>query len=388
VSDERHTVTPETRSIPIAVPAVGEEEWQALREPLESGWLTQGPKVAAFEAAFADRHAVDHAIATTSCTTALHLALAALGIGPGDEVIVPAFTWVATANVVVYCGATPVFVDVEPSTYNIDPADVARKVTPRTRAVIPVHLFGLCADMDRLQGVLPDGVAVLEDAACAAGAAYMGRTAGGLGDAAAFSFHPRKSITTGEGGMVTTNDPDLAGRARTLRDHGASISEEQRHHGPAPYLLPEFHELGFNYRMTDLQAAVGLVQLGKLDGFVEERDRWAHWYMRELSDLGWLQMPEIPSSYSHAWQAFVTVVGDDAPAPRNEIMQRLQERGVSTRPGTHAVTELAVYRERLGLAPGEFPVAAALQDSTMALPLHNRMTEEDYGYVAERLHEL
>lgn len=376
------------RQIPIALPSTGEEEWRALREPLETGWLTQGPKVKAFEEAFARRHQVSHALATTSCTTALHLALAALGIGPGDEVIVPAFTWVATANAVLYCGATPVFVDVEPHTYNIDPELAAAAVTPRTKAAIPVHLFGLCADMDALRAGLPKHVALVEDAACAAGAAYKGRPAGGLGAAACFSFHPRKSITTGEGGMLTTDDAALAARAEVLRNHGASVPEEARHRGPQPYLLPDFDELGFNYRMTDLQAAVGLVQLGKLDGFIAERDRWARWYMEELAAVGWLRPPALPNGFSHAWQAFVTVVQDDAPAPRNELMARLQAKGVSTRPGTHAVTELGYYRQRFGLTPGRFPVAARLQAQTMALPLHNRMTADDYAYVVEALKSL
>jgi perosamine synthetase len=375
---------PAVRTIPIARPSLGEEEWQACREPLLSGWLTQGPKVAEFERRFADRHGVAHGVATTSCTTALHLALAARGIGPGDEVIVPAFTWVATANVVRFCGATPVFADVDPVTYNIDPEQVAALLSPRTRAVIPVHLFGLCADMDAIRGAVPQDVFVLEDAACAAAATYHGRSAGSLGDAAAFSFHPRKSITTGEGGMVTTNDELLADRARMLRNHGASVSEEDRHRGPQPFLLPDFDEVGFNYRMTDLQAAVGLVQLEKLDGFVEERRRWAAWYAQELEAVSWLAPPSVPPGYGHGWQSFVTVVGDDAPAMRDTLMTTLQERGVSTRPGTHAVTELGAYRPW----NGRFPVAARLQARTMAIPLHNRMTEDDFQYVVDELRRL
>ncbi|MEO1182566.1 MAG: aminotransferase class I/II-fold pyridoxal phosphate-dependent enzyme, partial [Cyanobacteria bacterium J06636_28] len=193
----------ERRNIPISLPSTGEEEWQALQEPLSTGWLTQGPKVAAFESKFAERHGVKCAIATTSCTTALHLILTALGIGPGDEVIVPAFTWVSTANVVLYCGATPVFVDVDPQTCNIAIDQVAAKITGRTKAIIPVHLFGRCVDIDALTAAAPD-ILLVEDAACAAGAAYQGRAAGSLGIAGAFSFHPRKSITTGEGGMITT----------------------------------------------------------------------------------------------------------------------------------------------------------------------------------------
>src|SRR5262245_40904082 len=208
------------RKIAISKPLTGDEEWHAVREPLVSGWLTQGPKVAAFERGFAELCGTKHALATTSCTTGLHLALAALGIGPGDEVIIPAFTWVATANVVIHCGATPVLVDVDGTTFNIDPARIAAAVTPRTRAVMPVHQFGLCADWDAIAAAAP-GIPLIEDAACAAGATYRGRPAGTLGMAAAFSFHPRKVITTGEGGMLTTDDDHTAERARALRSHGA-----------------------------------------------------------------------------------------------------------------------------------------------------------------------
>jgi dTDP-4-amino-4,6-dideoxygalactose transaminase len=375
-----------SRQIQISLPSTGDDEWHATREPLTSGWLTQGPKVAAFEKAFAERHAVKHALATTSCTTGLHLILAAMGIGPGDEVIVPAFTWVDTANVVLYCGATPVFADVQRDTCNIDPADVARKLSPRTKAVIAVHLFGLCADMDALRAVLPANVPIIEDAACASGASYRGTPAGGLGLAAAFSFHPRKSITTGEGGMVTTQDAALAATADQLRNHGASISEEQRHKGPKPYLLAEFNLLGFNYRMTDLQGAVGLVQLAKLDRFIDERDRWANWYMEQLAGIAWLRMPQRPVNGKHAWQAFVTTVDPErAPLPRNQIMEQLQQQGIATRPGTHAVHLLGYYRERFGLQPDDLPGARDCDANTMAIPLHNRMGADDYAYVAEAL---
>ena len=372
--------------IQISLPGTGEEEWQALREPIMSGWLTQGPKVAAFEKAFAERHGVAHALATTSCTTALHLILAALDCGPGDEVIVPAFTWIATANVVLYCGATPVFADVDPVTFNIDPADVARKVTARTKAVIPVHLFGLCADIPALRNILPSHVWIIEDAACAAGARLGEIHAGALGDAAAFSFHPRKSITTGEGGMVTTNDAALAAKCDKLRNHGAEISEEQRHRGPRPYVLPDFNLLGFNYRMTDLQGALGVVQLGKLDAYIEQRQRFADIYRRELSGVNWLRLPAEPKTGRHAWQAYVIYVDPAAaPRPRNEIMEYLQARGIATRPGTHAVHMLGYYRERFGLRPQDFPGARACGDNTMAIPLHNRMTADDCAYVVEAL---
>lgn len=379
----------EKRNIAISLPSTGEEEWQAAREPLMTGWLTQGPKVAAFEEAFAKRHQVPHALAVTSCTTGLHLALAGLDIGPGDEVIVPTFTWIATANVVLYCGATPVFVDIDPLTYNLDISQVAAKVTDKTRAVIAVHLFGRCLDIDALRAVLPAQVAIIEDAACAAGADWKGRPAGSLGDAAAFSFHPRKSVTTGEGGMVTTSNPELAERMSQLRSHGASLSEEQRHLGPRPYLLPEFNLLGFNYRMTDLQGAIGLVQLGKLDGFIDERARWAQYYCEQLADIDWLRLPTTPEGSRHGWQAFVTYIDPQkAPMPRNDMMEILQAKGISTRPGTHAVHMLAYYRERFGLKPEDFPGARDCNDHTMAIPLHNRMSEEDYAYVVEAIRQL
>lgn len=377
------------RVIQISLPSTGEEEWQACRQPLMTGWLTQGPQVAAFEKAFSARHGVAHALATTSCTTGLHLILVAMGIGPGDEVIVPAFTWVATANVVLYCGATVVFVDIDRVTNNIDPVDLARKLTSRTRAVIAVHLFGLCADMDAIRAVLPAGVRIIEDAACAAGASYKGKAAGSMGDAAAFSFHPRKSITTGEGGMVTTNDDSLAETATMLRNHGAAISEEQRHKGPRPYLLPEFNLLGFNYRMTDLQGAVGLAQLTKLDRFIKERQQFADYYRESLADISWLRMPVFPKDGTHAWQAFVTYV-DPAKAPmsRNKIMERLQAAGISTRPGTHAVHLLGYYRDRFQIKPEDFPAARDCDANTMAIPLHNQMTQKDYEYIVDILHEI
>ncbi len=375
-----------TRRIQIALPSLDDEEWHATREPLLSGWLTQGPKVKTFEKNFAERHAVPHALAVTSATTGLHLALAAQGIGPGDEVLVPAFTWVATANVILYCGATPVFVDVDPATFNIDVADLERRITRRTRAAIPVHLFGLCADIDAIRAVLPKDAFVLEDGACAAGAAYKGRHAGALGDAAVFSFHPRKSITTGEGGMLTTADTALATRAEMLRNHGASVSEEVRHHGPKPYLMPEFNLLGFNYRMTDLQAAVGIVQLGKLDRFIDERARGAAFYRERLGHLNWLRLPDEPPDGRHAWQAFVCRIDPDrAPVSRNELMERLEAVGIATRPGTHAVHMLGYYRDRFGFSPDDFPGARDADRQSLAIPLHNRMDDEDYAYVAQEI---
>lgn len=372
----------EKRVIQIAVPTTGDEEWQALREPLNSGWITQGPKVTAFENRFAEIHGASHALAVTSCTTGLHLILAGLGIGPGDEVIVPAFTWVSTANVILYCGATPVFVDVEADTHNISVSEVAKAVTSKTKAVMAVHLFGLCADIDGLRSVLPAHVKIIEDAACAAGASYKGQMAGTLGDAAAFSFHPRKSITTGEGGMVTTNDAALGEVMNKLRNHGAEISEEQRHHGPRPYILPEFNFLGYNYRMTDLQGAVGVVQIEKLQTLIAERQKWARYYVQALEEIDWLSMPVGAGEMHHALQAFVTRIHPDkAPMSRNDIMDKLMSLGIATRPGTHAVHMLGYYQQSFGFHEDDFPNAKLSDTQSMAIPLHNKMNQEDFDHV-------
>ena len=378
----------EKRNIPISLPVTGEDEWQATKEPLMTGWITSGPKVREFEQLFAEKHQVKHAFAVTSATTALHLALVALGVVKGDEVIVPAFTWVATANVVLYCGASVVFVDVDPTTFNLDPLDLKDKITSKTKVIIPVHLFGLCADMDAIKEIAP-GIPLVEDAACAAGATYKGKFAGGLGDVGCFSFHPRKSITTGEGGMITTNDDEIADRVTKLRNHGAEISEEQRHHGAKPYMLPDFNMLGFNYRMTDLQGAVGVVQIKKLDAFISERNEWANYYKEELKGTEWLRLPSFNCDYKPGWQSFVVSVDETkAPYSRNEIMEKLQEEGVSARPGTHAVHMLNYYRDLMAIKADDFPGAKAANDYSMAIPLHNRMVKEDYEYIVAKLKAL
>ena len=369
------------RIIPISLPVTGQEEWEALKEPLMSGWLTSGPKVREFEQLFAERHGVKHALAVTSATTALHLALVALDIKEGDEVIVPAFTWVSTANVVLYCGAKVVFVDIDPFTFNINPEDLSKRITSKTKAIIPVHLFGLCADMDKIKEIAGN-IPLIEDGACAAGASYKGTPAGGLGTIGCFSFHPRKSVTTGEGGMITTNDDKLAEIMGMLRNHGASISEEQRHHGAKPYMLPDFNALGYNYRMTDLQGAVGVVQIKKLDQFINEREKWANFYTKELDSIPWLRTPKHGADYKHGWQSFVTFVDESkSPASRNEIMELLQQQGISTRPGTHAVHMLNFYKEKFNIQPSDYPGAQAANNYSMSIPLHNRMVAEDFDYV-------
>ena len=368
--------------IQIASPSFGEEELIAIQDPIKTGWLTQGKHVKEFEDNFAAIHDVKYALATSSCTTALHLMLAAADIGPGDEVIVPSFTWVSTANSVLYCGATPVFVDIDLDTFNISLEETLKKVTPRTKAVIAVDLFGLCVDIKLFKEKLGPDILVFEDAACAAGASLNGNMAGSLSHAAAFSFHPRKSITTGEGGMLTTQNSELAKIAEKMRNHGAEISEEERHNGPSPYLLPEFNLLGFNYRMTDLQGAIGTAQLNKLDSFIKERNQISDYYLENLSEVKWLSLPMKPKNGVHAWQSYVTRVSHSSGMKfRNSVMESLEKNGIATRPGTHAIHLLGYYANRFGFKPVDFPNSLIASETSMAIPLHNQLSISDQKFV-------
>lgn len=377
------------REIQIAQPTTGEEEWQAVKDSIISGWLTQGPKVRQFEKSFSEKYKIKHTLAVSSCTSGLHLALAAMGVGPGDEVIVPAFTWVSSANAVLYCGATPVFVDVSIDNFNIDINQIAKKITDKTKAIIPVHLFGLCVDIDLIKSIIPNNIKILEDAACAAGAIYKDKYAGTLGDISSFSFHPRKSITTGEGGMVATQNSYYYELMDQMRNHGATVSEEERHNGSKPYILPDFNLLGFNYRMTDLQGSIGMVQLEKLKSLIKERSKWAKWYNEKLSDIKWLKLPQEPNNGKHGWQSYVTYVEPNlSPFPRNQVMEKLKEMGISSRPGTHAVHMLSFYQNRFGIKPSDYPGAKACYENSMAIPLHNQMVKEDYEYIVSALRNI
>lgn len=375
--------------IQIASPSFGEEELIAIQDPIKTGWLTQGKHVKQFEDNFAVMHDVKYGLATSSCTSALHLMLAAAGIGPGDEVIVPSFTWVSTANSVLYCGATPVLVDIDLDTFNISLEETLKKVTSKTKAVIAVDLFGFCVDIKLFIEKLGPEILVFEDAACAAGASLNGNMAGSLSHAAAFSFHPRKSITTGEGGMLTTQSTELAKIAEKMRNHGAEISEEERHKGPAPYLLPNFNLLGFNYRMTDLQGAIGIAQLNKLDSFIKERDQMTLLYSEGLSDIEWLSLPTKPANGIHAWQSYVTrIKHSDGVKFRNYVMESLEKNGIATRPGTHAIHLLGYYAKRFGFKQSDFPNSLIASETSMAIPLHNQLSISDQKFIVNIIRNL
>tara|TARA_R110002096_G_scaffold79868_3_gene187539 strand:- start:4425 stop:5426 length:1002 start_codon:yes stop_codon:yes gene_type:complete len=323
----------------------------------------------------------------------MHLAVAALDLGPGDEVILPAFTWIATANVIEHQGATPVFCDIDPVTFNIDVAQIEGLITEKTVGILPVHLFGLAADMDPIMAIArKHGLWVVEDAACGFGATYGGQHVGHFGNAGAFSFHPRKAITTGEGGMVTTGDEALATKIQQLRDHGAVLSDLQRHLGPKPYLLADHIHAGYNQRMTDIQGALGAAQMDRAAAIITERRALAAGFDRALEDLDWLRTPTVADGFGHGYQSYPCmfrpndITADTVEtinAERNAWMEELQARGVSTRPATHAVHMLSFYAEKYGLTPEVFPMAYAANHCSISLPLFHGMEAEEQAYVIE-----
>lgn len=391
-------------NIPIARTSLTEAEINSVLEPLRSGWLVQGPKVREFEEKWSAFTGAEHSIAVTSCTTGLHLSLAALGIQPGDEVIVPAFTWIATANVVEHLGGTVVFCDIDLDTFNIDPAKIEARITAKTRAILPVHLFGLAANMDTINATAKQHkLWVVEDAACGFGSRYQGQHVGSLGNTGCFSFHPRKAITTGEGGMITTQSAELADKLRRLRDHGAAMSDLQRHLGAKPYLLADHPDAGYNQRMTDFQAALGSAQMDRAADIVAERQRLAARYDQAFADLEWLQTPTKRQGDAHGYQSYPCLFQPERAkaaaqsantaeikainTARNSWMEQLQQQGISTRPATHAVHMLAFYSQKYQLKPEDFPNAFAANDCSISLPLFHGMTEAEQDVVIDRVLE-
>jgi dTDP-4-amino-4,6-dideoxygalactose transaminase len=375
--------TQKKMSVPITKPALTEEEARAPYESIKSGWVTQGPKVAEFEKAVAAYVGAKHGVATTSCTTGLHLALATIGIGPGDEVIVPSFTFIASANAILYTGATVVFCEVDPRTFNADPADIEKRITKKTKAIMPVDQIGLGCDIDAINDIAKrHGIDVVEDAAPTIGGTYKGRRVGSNAHQTVFSFHPRKVITTGEGGMITTDDEALADKARKLRAHAMSVSDLDRHKAERP-ILEEYHELGFNYRMTDIQASIGLVQIRRLDELLRVRVAKADRYGRELADLKKVRTPYTPPYATHTYQSYCLDL--DRSVDRDDLMARLLRRGVATRRGVMASHLEKVYRDRVGTV--SLPITEEKARSTMLIPLFATMTDDEQSYVIESLRE-
>ncbi|WP_329280425.1 DegT/DnrJ/EryC1/StrS family aminotransferase [Streptomyces sp. NBC_01451] len=373
-----------TDRIPVMIPWLGEEEAKAASDAVLSGWVAQGPRVAAFEKAFAERVGAEHGIAVSSCTTALHLALVALGLGPGDEVVVPSLSFIATANAVRYVGAEPVFADVDPATGNLTTATVDAVRTPRTKAVLAVHQGGVPADVHSLRAACADwDLPLVEDAACAIGSTVGGKPVGQGALIAAWSFHPRKLVTTGEGGMITTDDAEWAVRLRRLREHGMNASAAERHSSSRP-VLESYLEVGYNYRMTDVQAAIGLVQLGKLDAMIARRRELASRYDALLRDVPGLTPVRDPEHGQSNFQSYWVLLAEDFPVGRDDLLGALAEAGVSARRGIMASHLEPAYE---GHPAAPLPVTERISRDSLILPLFHTLTEAQQDRVVAALRE-
>lgn len=368
--------------IPLAKPSFDEREVKAVRRVLATGWVVQGPEVEAFENAIARMHHTRHCIAVSSGTAALHICYLALGIGPGDAVFIPSFAWPSAANMAMIVGARPVFVDVLPDTYNIDPADLRTRIeqcidhkwaTPR--AVVPVHQFGLAADIDTVLKIAKEfDLEVIEDAACALGATYKDRPVGTFGKMGIFSFHPRKAATTGEGGAIITNDAELAEKCRMWRNHGQVLQNGER----------DFHVAGLNYRMTEIQAAIGQVQLEKFPEILKRHREIASHYFNNLNQCREISLPA--NNPEHTWQTFMVVL--DEQKDRGFVVNNLAEKGFGAGAGSVAGHCTYIYHKRFGYKVEDLPVSAKLNFQGLALPLYEQLSEQQQGQIAQHLRDL
>ena len=362
-------------------PSFGVEEAQAAADAVASGWVVGGPRLRAFEERFAAYCGAREAVGVSSWTTGASLVLHAWGIGPGDEVIVPSLTFIASVNVIAHVGATPVFADVEPGTWNIDPDDVAQKITPRTRAIIAVDQLGMPCRIDELRALADrHGLRLLQDAACAFGSRYRGDPVGARSELSVFSLHARKVLTTGEGGMIVTNDAALAARLRRLRHQGMSLSDFERH-GARPTVFESYPEIGFNYRMTDIQAGIGLAQLDRLPALLDARRRVARSYFEALSDHPWIELPRVEADAEPNWQSFQVRIAEHAPKSRNPCMDELHDFGIPTRRGVMASHREAPYR---GLRAA-LPVTEDAADRCLQLPMHADLSSADVNAILQAL---
>ncbi len=364
------------RKIPIAKPNFGKEEETAVKEVLESGILASGPRTKSFEKEFAEYLGVEHAVAVTNGTIALDVALKALKVGPGDEVITSAFSFIASSNCILFQNAKPIFADIDLRTFNIDPSDVAEKITAKTKALIPIHQFGQPAEMDALNEIAEDnGIALLEDAAQAHGAEYKGQKAGSMGDMGCFSFYATKNMTLGEGGMITTNDPELAGKARLLINHGQS--QKYQH-----------DTLGYNYRMTEFCAAIGSVQLKKLDGFNEKRRENAQFLSNGIRKFTDLTVPYVDKDVKHVFHQYVMKVEDNYRLERNKLADCLAEKGV----GVAVHYPVPIYRQPLYQTLGYGGTVCPNTEETcrrvLSLPVHPLVDKKDIEYILDVLKDI
>lgn len=365
------------KNIPITRPYFDEAEIKKLQQCLDSGWVTQGPITEEFEQLFQKEHCAKYAIAVSSCTAALHLAMLALGIGAGDEVIVPAYTWVTSAHCVEYTGAKAIFIDIEKETFNLNPLMLEQCITPRTKAIIVVHLFGYAAKMDEIMEIAQKyNLKIIEDCACAIGTAYKERPVGTIGDIGCFSFHPRKAITTGEGGMCTTEKKELADKISQLRNHGGKTEKDVPGYGK-PYYMGKYDMLGFNLRLSDIQAAVGVAQFGKLHMLLKQRRECAEYYTKRLATHDNYIVPAENSSIcGHTYQSYV-ILDKMGKEHRNHIMELLSAHQIQSRPGTLSVHRLDYYKNKYNIPESSFPIAAMCEDQSITLPIYYGMTKEE-----------
>lgn len=360
----------------LAVPFTDSAEVDAAAAVIRSGYLTQGPQTAEFERLVSELVGTKHAFATSSATTGLHLALVAVGVEAGDEVIIPDFSFPATANAVVQQGATPVFVDIEIDTFNLDPALLEAAITPRTRAIMPVHAFGLVANMDAINEIANrHGLPVIEDAACALAGEYKGHQAGSLSAAGVFSFHPRKIITTGEGGMIMTDDDALAERFAVLRAHGAVRGE----------LFMSFIDAGYNYRLSDVHAAIGIAQMGKLNTISDARHERAEALSVLLAQIDGARTPVVPHETRHTYQSYVVLLDDDI--DRNTVIREMKKRDVETTLGTYGMHLQPYFKERFGIDDALLPQATRAHHQALTLPLYPQLSDDDLSLIASALTE-
>ncbi|CAN5776714.1 DegT/DnrJ/EryC1/StrS family aminotransferase [soil metagenome] len=367
--------------IPVALPEMGEPEIAAVAEVIRSRWVTQGPRVEAFENAMVEFTGASAGVAVSSCTTALHLALLQAGVRPGDEVIVPSMSFIATANSVVHAGGIPVFAEVDPHTFNLDPVDCSERITKRTRALLLVHQLGLPADIEVFRKTAAEhNLTLIEDAACAIGSSLNGVRIGGHGNIACFSFHPRKLVTTGDGGMIMTPEPDMADNLRRLRQHGMSIRDTERHQADI-VLREEYLEVAYNYRLTDIQAAIGLVQLGRLDEQISKRQERARWYSEALGGEEGVSTPFVPDNVGWNVQTYAVRLDRYDREGRDRVMQSMLTAGISTRPGVMTAHREPAYADN----DVALPISESASDCSLVLPMYSELTQASIERVVSAL---
>ena len=372
--------------IPIAKPFLDKDDAQNAYDTILTNWITQGPRVQEFEEKFAAYVGSKYAVAVSNCTTALHLAMIIVGVGEGDEVICPSMSYIATANSIMYVGAKPVFAEIDPLTYNIDPADAESRITSKTKAILIVHQIGMPADIDAFKAICEKhNLKLIEDAACAAGSAYKGHKIGYHSDLVCFSFHPRKVITTGDGGMITTSNEEYYNRLKLLRQHGMSVNDRVRH-SSSKVIFEDHIEVGYNYRLTDIQAAVGIKQLEKLDRIVEERRKVAFRYHEAFTDISTIRLPYEAEGCFSNYQSYSIYLKEGFPISRNDLMQEMLDRGIATRRGvmnSHKETAYKTYAQGLSL-----PISEDAADRSIIIPLFYPMTNEEIQTVIDTFREL